>query len=483
MKFDATKISFVPCRETNASGDVLDLSNRNLSDEDFERDDDGGGIPWPLTAQNVNLGRNRLARVPERVFSCAALIVLDVSRNALKGLPPDISRLTNLVELNVLSNRLRLTQLPLDALASLKQLRLLDLRYNRKLRGAALATVRGALLPINPRLEVRCTVPPGAEVGGGGDDPEVEPPKLSACDRDATLLRSQLEPLSTPQLRKRLARSFGVVLDDDDDATHDRETAMRLLSDRYESRGPRAVRRERGTPVPSRRIDALRAALDALPWPRTTRERPKIRAEGYVVLQRPGTGTRGTAKEAREAAKLRRHRDVFDLATKALEEVDPSFARRFTALAVTLVSSRRVEGGQDRGHRRPSCVESFSLERNIFCSIRSLFASLRTKNFVGSPHIDTLNVGPFYGLSLGDFSGGGAIAVECSPFLVAEVDTHNRLGKVDGRFPHWVTQYEGTPRYSLIFYVTSGDVETQATAIFPPPGGSCDWVPPPTFVP
>ena len=50
----------------------------------------------------------------------------------------------------------------------------------------------------------------------------------------------------------------------------------------------------------------------------------------------------------------------------------------------------------------------------------------------------------------GDFTKGGAIAVECSPLLVAEIETKGRLGKVDGRFPHWVTPYVGT-RYSLIY--------------------------------
>lgn len=50
----------------------------------------------------------------------------------------------------------------------------------------------------------------------------------------------------------------------------------------------------------------------------------------------------------------------------------------------------------------------------------------------------------------GDFYGGGAIAVECSPLLVAEVETKGRLGRVDGRFPHWVTPYSGN-RYSLIY--------------------------------
>ena len=55
-----------------------------------------------------------------------------------------------------------------------------------------------------------------------------------------------------------------------------------------------------------------------------------------------------------------------------------------------------------------------------------------------------------YGHTRGNFSGGGEIAVECSPLLVAEIETKGRLGKVDGRFPHWVTPYVGD-RYSLIY--------------------------------
>ena len=179
--------------------------------------------------------------------------------------------------------------------------------------------------------------------------------------------------------------------------------------------------------------------MEAIHWPHTTRERPKIKAEYYMILQKPGSGLPDSKRTRLETAKLNRYKRIFDAAVRALQQVDPEYANRFTALAVT-------------------------------------------KNFTGSPHIDTLNVGPFYGLSLGDFpEGGGRIAVECSPTLVAEIDTRNRFGKVDGRFPHWVTPYDGGTRYSLIYYVTSGYVEPQTTAIFPP--RDCqDWDPPPSFV-
>ena len=45
--------------------------------------------------------------------------------------------------------------------------------------------------------------------------------------------------------------------------------------------------------------------------------------------------------------------------------------------------------------------------------------------------------------------------VECSARVVAHVNTKNRLGRVDGRYPHWVAPYdERKDRYSLIFYLT-----------------------------
>ena len=89
-----------------------------------------------------------------------------------------------------------------------------------------------------------------------------------------------------------------------------------------------------------------------------------------------------------------------------------------------------------------------------------------TKNFLGSCHIDTQNTGPFYGLSLGDFAQpGGALCVEISAREVAHVNTRHRLGKVDGRFPHWVAPYDGN-RYSVIFYQTRGEEIPRTTAIF-----------------
>ena len=87
----------------------------------------------------------------------------------------------------------------------------------------------------------------------------------------------------------------------------------------------------------------------------------------------------GSRRARLAAAKNGNNRRLWDLAAAAMAEVDPVFARRFTALAVTY-------------------------------------------DFRGSPHIDKQNIGPFYGLSLGEFpEGQGGIRVECTARQVAEV--------------------------------------------------------------
>lgn len=345
-----------------STNDCLILSNQNLSDDDFNLGTISSLLLPSLKA--IDMSRNSLKRIPDQIFSFSTMLThLDVSRNSLRGLPVKIGSLTNLIRLVALSNNLRMMQLPLDALASLQQLELLDLRYNRKLKRAALETLQGALLPNNSKLEIRCTaLDPSSSVYHDQEEEVTQgkdKTKLSACDRDATLIRSQLEPLSTPQLRKRLEQSFGVSLSDegaDGERTYDREFVMTTLLDCYEKHGPRRVWKERGIPASPERLTSLLAELRAISWPRL-RERPKIRAENYMILQKPGSGKPESARTRNETAKLTRYRKLFDSAVEALAEIDPTFAERFTALAVT-------------------------------------------KNFVGSPHIDTLNVGPFYGLSL-----------------------------------------------------------------------------------
>ena len=130
---------------------------------------------------------------------------------------------------------------------------------------------------------------------------------------------------------------------------------------------------------------------------------------------------RETAKSKLAAAKLRRHARIFDLSYEIVAGVDPAFAAAYTAIAVT-------------------------------------------KQFEGSPHIDTENVAPFYGLALGDFTGG-EVCVESSAHEVTHVETRRRLGKIDGRYPHWVAPHVGE-RYSIIYYVSNGEVVPQGDAVF-----------------
>lgn len=408
--------------------------------------------------RTLDLSRNSVRLLPPCIGNLIQLESLNVSRNTLRGLPTEIGQLKALVHINALSNNIRLRLLPVQELAQLPALQELDVRYNSKLKQAAKDVLESSL---GEGVKIQVTLPKDPSTTTG-----ITVMKTSAGERDATLLRSQLEPLSTPQLCKRLERTFGVFLlqeqEDNEDENnnnenfYDREHVMQRLLSCYKET-PRTMRYERGVPLPEVTLQELMAEFETLVWP-AARERPKISAQHYMILQKPPiiadanadtatatnpiSSTCTSARARKEAIKLNRYQGIWNKAVQAITEVDSEFAERFTALAVT-------------------------------------------KNFQGSPHIDTLNVGPFYAISMGNFStGGGRICVECSPTLVAEVDTRGRMAKVDGRFPHWVSEFEGT-RYSFIYYVTSGTVIPQMTAVFEPveqEEGAPLWIPPPTFV-
>ena len=68
-----------------------------------------------------------------------------------------------------------------------------------------------------------------------------------------------------------------------------------------------------------------------------------------------------------------------------------------------------------------------------------------TKNFRGSPHVDTHDVTHQYACSFGSWRGdGGELCIEdahrpCE--LVHVVNTRNKMVKVDGRYTHWVRSF------------------------------------------
>ena len=422
------------------------------------------------TLQSIDLSRNNMDVLPG-LSAFVALESLDVSRNRLRTLPAALP--PKLATLVALSNHLLplARSLPLAELAALPNLAVLDLRYNSKLGSVTTATTIGETLP---SCQVHLTTTQRKITSGATHGAASKAQKPSAAQRDATLLRAQLEPISTPQLRGRLDRVFGQPTHPDD---VEREEVLTRLVAAYEAHGPRKVRRVRGVPPRADApLDDLLEELRSTTFPSEgQRERQSVRAEGYIVLPRPlngasasealhasevdpyatqaaavvggddgggsdggssvgcgeggggGGGESVSTEPAREstkarlaASKLRKHARIWDLAMEIVRGVDPPFAESYTAIAVT-------------------------------------------KQFEGSPHIDTENVAPFYGLSLGDFTGG-EVCVESAPLEVTYVETRRRLGKIDGRYPHWVAPHTGE-RYSIIYYVTNGPVVPQGEAV------------------
>ena len=461
--------------------------------------------------RDLDLSCNEMKELPAAICRFQNLTSLNVSRNFIRRLPSELGRLKKLVTLNASSNMMRsLATLSLDAISTLNTgdaggggvsaggssgkgctaLRLLDLRHIFKIGEKG----QGHLAEINRRLGAEVTVLVTPRI------PVTE--KDHAADRDATLIRSQIEPHCTGVLRRRLAMCFGETTNPGD---VEREEVIRRLLAHHEKEGQlgpngeglRRVRKISGVPVSKAVCDKLLCELEK--WvandierrkkPGEVRERTNINAGHYMILSSPKAFTstakqtaipasspassaaatispapsrpsstssssssssssfssapadpsaakeasclapacsdsEASAKAQRAAAKLARHADLWEVARCALAQVDPAFAEEYTAVAFT-------------------------------------------KNFVGSPHIDTQNTGPFYGLALGDFKApGGALCVECSAREIAEVDTREKLGRVDGRFPHWVAPYEGN-RYSVIFYKTcGGEAAPRTTAVF-----------------
>ncbi|KAH8062933.1 hypothetical protein JL721_8548 [Aureococcus anophagefferens] len=364
----------------------------------------------------LDLSRNLLEVLEPTIFArLRCLVELDLSRNKIRVVPPEIAACRGLCKLNLLSNSLFpvARSLPVDALATLP-LVVLDVRFNKKIKAGAAAALREAL--------------PGCDVRATTEKPTKAPQACDIADscagaRDASTLRAQLEPYSTPQLTRRGdARRWRCPTTPGRPRAGLRGAARGLRGDGRRRRFGRARGRLRGgRACVRRRRDARRARRTA--WT-STRERPRVDADHYLTLQRPRTkyydadGNYNAAgqKAQKNAAKLAKHRAVWDLAVAALAEVDAAYAETFTSLAVT-------------------------------------------HGFRGSPHIDTENLAAFYGCSLGDYSaGGGMIAVEYDASTVCWVDTRRRFGRVDGRFPHWVTDYSGE-RYSLIYYRTEGDAD------------------------
>ena len=448
------------------------LTSLRLADQGLTVEALPAGL-WDLASlERLDLARNSLVELPAGLGGLKALRELDVARNRLRLLPPAVGLLVRLEKCIALSNRLwpLARSLPLEALERCTQLKLLDLRFNDKLKSVVTLDTLTRRLP-NTECLLTLKGPRGAGnacAGGGGSGSGSGNHMAPVCagDLDASLLQSQLEPLSTPTLRKRLAEQFGLPTDQE---TVGRAGVMQQLLQSHQAIGPRATRSVRGKTLRHELESALLDTLRAVEWlPPGQRERPKVRASGYLTLQRPKNAggpplaldthafagatpaaSKGAAEDAKvaqptthpnavlkatmakaaksarlAAEKLEKHRGLWDLAVAAIQDADPAYAATFTAIAVSF-------------------------------------------GFQGSPHIDTYDIAPQYALSLGDFvnNGGGELCVEESAMQVAKVDTRGAMAKVDGRFPHWVLPYQGE-RFSIIWFTTAGTVVPATTAVF-----------------
>lgn len=79
-----------------------------------------------------------------------------------------------------------------------------------------------------------------------------------------------------------------------------------------------------------------------------------------------------------------------------------------------------------------------------------------TKNFVGSPHVDNMDVSYQYAVSLGNFEGGRLCVEEVRKdgWTTHRIDTHDKVARMDGRFVHWVEPFQ----------VSVTDINTTVTA-------------------
>ena len=450
-------------------------------------------LPSPSTIVFHNLltldvSHNELTDLPG-LSALKNLRTLDLNRNWFNTLPSEIGALTQLETVVAARNFLKPNHqsLRLDALkTNCLKLQTLDLRYNQKCcRPLHRDRLEEALLPLKPKITMTLWE---EEIHGNNKNNNSTNCNnyvgSSAAQRDPVLLRSQLEPLGTVALRKRLVCDFG--REPTDPAKVDRSGVMRDLLKAYFDEGlayfpessnqtsnethsegkienydsllaNRKTLQLYGSKVPEEKLERLMIELKK--WTDHTglinknRERPSIHASNYMILRKPppvneteildgsnsGSGKPLSRRALRKIQKRERYRSLWDAGIDALNCIDPVYAEsNCTEIAIT-------------------------------------------HGFSGSPHRDKQNCGPFYGLSLGNYDdsdGKGGIVVEASARVVVQVNTKGRLGRVDGRYVHWVAPWDKhlqdeheqsqqqQQRYSLIYYETGHDFVTPGPAVF-----------------
>ncbi len=222
--------------------------------------------PWGSIV-HLDLSRNELWLLPG-LDTLISLKRLNLSRNWFQELPASLAALAQLEHLDASYNILRSTPeaLQLEVLQQLPNLMYLDLQFNRR---CGKLRLRERILELLPQLDAHAPLPDKTEVGAAAGEVDIAAAAAaaaaaadyasavgarasggtlkitttwipggatakgafvgtSAADRDATLLRSQLEPRGTAALRRRLAVDFGEPVTDPC-TVHRAEVMERLL--------------------------------------------------------------------------------------------------------------------------------------------------------------------------------------------------------------------------------------------------------------
>ena len=437
----------------------------------------------PTQLRVLDLSYNSIKELPDTRatwLALGSLNELDVSHNLLKALPTALHAAASLRRLNLRSNQLLQgcgtdfargwRELCAPALSGLRELTCLDMRYNPRVRALDEATLRedlpGAVVGAEGAPSVLLGAEAGVPIRRGSELTKCQAGDGDGPSRWPTLL-AQLAPLSTPAVLHRLHSVFGIgtgrpeadyaAVGSSRDKllyqlveAYGRAARLATLSSAQSSisvspprselarlpesapaslpaaalvdsaRCRREVRCE-GAPIPDEICTSLRAALEGARWP-TQSDRPKVASASYLVLERPPSGAPTESAGARRGrAKRERHGALWDAVAAWMAHVDPGF--EYTGVALS-------------------------------------------RDFRGSPHVDTYDISYQWAISLGDFQGG-ELCVESGADEVSVVTTRNRAAKVDGRYPHWVAPWVGAQRYSAIVYKTRGEGTPQGPAVYP----------------
>jgi len=338
-------------------------------------------------------------------------------------------------------------------------------------------------------------------------------------------LEAQLDPLTETQLRARLAllqcTAYHPAEEADAMASGGRlgkkMYLKTLLANVYRSTNdeglreggvlaPRTLRYARGVPIPEPHLGNLTSALESLRW--------------GIATGDEGGGGNPNRKDKTRRRQRRNGRKGVDadhclvLGRKSEEQprikaerIAPGHQRVWDAAMDLLATMLRMERHKMIGGCGSDHLEPRGGDANGCMPLYDTTSLAITKNFHGSPHVDARDVTFQYAAAFGDYSydtcadagdgdgdhngdgsshenddhgddcvddrllRGGELCIEseiAEGGEVVVVDTHHRLARVDGRYPHWVRGYDNNngDRYSVIWYRVAGPRDEPVRAVY-----------------